>query len=459
MFDVVLREHGSELLALPADAALALAAAVKPLPLWVEVQPDGRVAVGATHHVGYFPLPLAGEVATVTVVPKGTPPGQSSEGVGRFVELVLMASGSSGHEYATPEGWSPDHPAALWPLVVARAYVEALDELVHREFRKGYRWRSEDLKGRVEGTLDLTGHLRRRRRGRAHQIPCTWEDFDWDHRVNRVLKAALGVVERRRALVLSAAGVGSHRLLPPAKGRVRRAFSQVGDLAVAKARAAAHRSPSRLPPAYRRCLALARLVLDSSSGAAAGLLPGVSFSAHQVFEKACESLVAEASVALGLRARTQTFGALPGVHNALTFVGEDAGNGMKPDLVLHDGHSVIAVGDAKYKELFEGSGAGHPGSPRDAVRRLVKMNNADLYQMFVYLRASGCRRGFFMVPFWNGEEMAPACVLDTSLAYAFSPLDDDEVELCAVGVDLLAPVGRIRRDVVLRLRQWLSDDE
>ncbi len=457
MFDLVLREHSAAVVELPSEAVLELGAVLQRqrLPLSVEFLPNRRVSVGASHQVGFFPFQVMDRIATVTVVPKGTPEGAEAAGVGHFLELVLLSEGAKSSCPADLEGWSPATPGVMWPLILARTYVDAIDALIKRELRKGYRWRSKTLSARVEGSLDISKHLRLRRRGRAHHMPCTWEDFDWDHRLNQVLKAALGVVERRRVLLLSAAGRASHSLLPVTRGRVTRALAPVSDLPVPRARAASHRTPTRLPPAYRRCLALARLVLDSTAGATAGLLPGVAFSAHLVFEKACEALVAEAARQLGVCARRQTFGPLQNVHNTLNRVGGVDKNLMKPDLVLHDRSRALAVGDAKYKELFEEKDSGLPGSTRDAVQQLTRMSSADLYQMFVYLRASNCQRGFFMLPFWSGAAEQSACVVDESLVYTFSPLDGPLVEMRVFGLDLLAPVGCLRADTVAALTGWL----
>ncbi len=453
MATLVLPEHGRLSLDFAADEIGAFRSSLRGAPVRIEATEAGFDLV-ASHDVGWLPFRTGAGSGVIVIVPKGSRYGEEDEAVARFFDIVLVAQGLgalSPGEALT--GWGTAGVSGLWPIVVGRSFLHALEDLVRNDLRKGYAWRSENLVGRVRGRLHTMRHLALTHRGRGHHMPCTWDEFDWDHLDNRILKAAARVVElRRRAL---AEVVQERRSLPSVPGWVSDALEAVPDVGIVGLDLERSRAGLR-SHRYERALGLARMLLRSSSGATTGNLAGWTINANKAFEELSAQIAERVALRLDLKRTGQRFPCLPGVSPHLMRVGGDLErNVLRPDIVLHDGHSVVALGDAKYKELFEDREASLPTSVQASTSRLLGLVSADLYQVFVYLRAARCPCGFFVVPYWDGRSGVAAAEVHTGLEFAVAPLDSRPVRLAVLGLNLMAPASKIVKQGAEELASWV----
>lgn len=97
-----------------------------------------------------------------------------------------------------PVGVQEGH--SLWELV-ARWYLQALREVLRADLIRDYRSRREVLQ-LVRGRLNPLPTAREFARGRI-ALDCTFEEFDTDNALNRVLRAAARAVAANRLLPLS----------------------------------------------------------------------------------------------------------------------------------------------------------------------------------------------------------------------------------------------------------------
>lgn len=431
-----------------------LAAALRGAPVTLALTQQGLL-LRAGHDVGWFPFRLGDEVSVVVVVPKGSPEESEAEAVARFFDLVAALDGLPPQAPPRDAGWSTLGVPSLWPVVLGRAYVQALEDLVRNDLRKGYRWRSEALAGAVRGRLDAARHAVWVHTGRAHLLPCTWEEYDLDFLDNRILVAAMEALARRHLAL--APLLGRDASLPRVPGWVADAFAPVPSIRIGPGdldRACA----GRLSPRYRRALALARVLLRASAGTTTGDLEGWTINANRVFQRLGEAVTREAVLSLGLRSSSQGFGGVEGATRHLTRLRGREAHELQPDLVVHDGRRVVAVGDSKYKKLFEASDGPPLADVRAASQRLHDAKSADLYQLFVYLRSSRCSRGFFIAPYWDARPGAPPAGLDESLELITSPHEGRAARLAVVGLNLMAPAAEVVRAGARALRQWLTQD-
>ena len=149
----------------------------------------------------------------------------------------------------TTVGVDPD--ASLWELV-ARWFLIATAHLLRSELLRAYRSERDDLTA-VRGHLDPVGKARNYYRGRV-LLTCDYEEFDLDHPLNRVIRAATRTV------------VGSPLLPLELRGDARRLSARldgIGDLKPGDLSVAVDRHTARYAPA----LDLARLVLRSQGQA------------------------------------------------------------------------------------------------------------------------------------------------------------------------------------------------
>lgn len=150
---------------------------------------------------------------------------------------------------ATALGVAPD--TSLWELV-ARWFLIATTQLLRSELLRDYRPERDNLAA-VRGNIDRVGTTRNYYQGRPF-ITCNYEEFDLDHPLNRVIRAATRTV------------VGSPLLPPELRGDARRLsvrLDGIGDLKPGDLSVAVDRHTARYAPA----LELARLVLGNQGQA------------------------------------------------------------------------------------------------------------------------------------------------------------------------------------------------
>jgi hypothetical protein len=131
----------------------------------------------------------------------------------------------------------------------------------------------------------------------------------------------------------------------------------------------------------------------------------------------------------------------------------------EPDLAIQSHKEVVAVGDAKYKDiLVQTLSNDNLGDLKNCI--IPKISSTDWNQLYVYMRLANARHGFFVVPFWDPVGKAAELISDSDFEFAVSPLDRTEprrVRCAVVGLNLIQPLQQVRRDAVRLLSQWFED--
>jgi len=209
--------------------------------------------------------------------------------------------------------------SSLWEFV-ARWYIHAAGALLRTDLLRDYRPERDDL-ALVRGHLEPVGTTRHYYQGRA-LIVCDFEEFDVDHALNRVLRAATRHVVASAALSGDLRQQGS-RLLTHLEGIGE---LRPDDLAVAVDRRSAH---------YEPALALAKLVIrNQGQELQSGSQSAWSFLIRSPdhVEAGIRAIMGEALAGLAL----VTNRGLSLTPTKWT---------LNPDLVFNAG---VAVGDVKY---------------------------------------------------------------------------------------------------------------
>ncbi len=123
----------------------------------------------------------------------------------------------------------------------------------------------------------------------------------------------------------------------------------------------------------------------------------------------------------------------------------------QPDVIVSSERGTCAVGDAKYKDVLERSAGVGLESGEEAVR--VGIQPTDWNQLYVYMRLTGARCGFFVVPFWDID--GQPCELLEPFSFAVPPCDGN-VRVAILGLNLLQPLRGVRQAAADRFRAWLS---
>ncbi|MFE7115020.1 McrC family protein [Streptomyces sp. NPDC057654] len=347
--EITLREYGAAL-SVPLDAATgrALVSARFLDAAAPDFERPGHWRLRAGHQVGAVRLP-GGTV--LRIAPK-TP-------VGRLFFLLGFSLDPGGVWRDSREGTVGT--GAHDDVVPALAYAveRQIDAALRQGVLQGYRETAESalvVRGRLREAEQIRRHF-----GRMPPAEIVYDAYTADTAENRILRAA---VERLLRLP-SVPGPVRRRL---AHQRVR--LADAGPLI--RGQDLPHWQPSRLNSRYQPALRLAEAVLRSTSpehrtGPLA--LDGFLLDMNQLFEDFVTVALRKALREYGLTARLQDVHALdPGGQVR-----------MKPDLVVYgaDGHTPVAVVDAKYKTEKSHQAHGYP--------------NADLYQALAYATVLGLR--------------------------------------------------------------------
>jgi 5-methylcytosine-specific restriction endonuclease McrBC regulatory subunit McrC len=209
---------------------------------------------------------------------------------------------------------------SLWPLV-ATWYLSSLERVVRSGLASGYRPVREELtlvRGRVETAPTMRGFFK----GRATST-CSYDEFDVDTPLNRVLRAAASAVARSQALA------------PELRRRATRSIRHMEGVTGLTTSDVGQAQVERHTRRYAAALPLARHVLAATGrGIEAGDDAGEAFLIRtpEMVEEALRRLAREALAGRTEVARQTVH--LPGSHHSLT-----------PDLAFGD----RAVGDVKYR--------------------------------------------------------------------------------------------------------------
>jgi 5-methylcytosine-specific restriction enzyme subunit McrC len=299
----------------------------------------------------------------------------------------------------------------LLPLLGA-LYVRRVERLARGGWVSGYREEEAEravLRGRWLVGQDLAHPPTHR-----HRLSCRFDEFTSDVAPNRVLLAALGVLER--------SGVFGAQVAARARALVS---TLEGVQPVADVRAAVKVLASdRRFGAYGPAVGLARLILESTGAQAApGLQPLSSFIIRlaPLFEAAVSRALAKGASARGL---------LCHVQRPLSL---DAEGRLRviPDVVLERGEARLVI-DAKYKLPAEGL------PPAD-----------DFQQLVTYLACLDTRRGALVLPALGAVPEETTLKLTT-----FGRTSEVRIVKVSLG-GRASLVGKALESVSERLAAWL----
>ncbi len=402
---------------------------------------DGRPCLRAAHYVGLFPFSAADQTHLLLIAPKGCRQNENEKpGLLRFLELVALAEGE------TPPKEIPGWQGQLGPdkflLFLASHYARLLQELCRRDVRSYYRPEEGELRSRIRGRLHLAAYARLALQGKQHVLPCRWEEFTVDNWDNRILwAAACRLKQVARAFDSQAAAL----VWKPFEGLLPW-FSAVAEVPI---RASDFRKSrlGRTSRYYRQALAWARLLLQGSDlPTGGGQVPPLVLDTHKAFEKFAEA-VARAALPDGWQAAFQ--------HESVFLTGQQPQK-RQPDILFSDAQgAMVAVGDAKYKEVLEGATDAELETSKGV---LARIQAADWNQLYVYMRMKKASCGFFIVPFWkaDGEDFK----LLREFQFAESPRDaavGANVRVAVLALNLLRPLREVKKTAAERLREWLLE--
>lgn len=420
---------------------------------------DGDAFVGPSHYVGVIPFTCSinpqcpGHL--LVSLPKGTPrdPSDASdvtESLVRFLDLLALSSGLAARPLSDDVGFTGVRGTGDKVLLLLAAhYAALLEELCLRDFRRYYRHEEGSLRGRVRGRVHLSGHLRSIAGGRAHAIPCRWDEFTPDNWDNRILDSAA------RSLTAH-----SGRLDAAGRTMVRRLFLPTEPYFAAVNRDVPvfpwdlHRARlGRVSVRYRRALAWASMVIRGLGGVAAGgSALKVAIDANEVFESFARVVVSKAVAEL------HTGWVVPAKASIAGLL--DTGDPrIEPDIMIKDGAGLtVAVGDAKYKQVMELLDLNGGEARFDRVAR-QRIGASDLYQLYCYMRLTQTSNGFFVVPYWDSADNEPAARLLTDRWFRLGPVDAADAgphrPLAVLGLNMMKPPVAAAREGQRELTSWL----
>jgi hypothetical protein len=212
---------------------------------------------------------------------------------------------------------------------------------------------------------------------------------------------------------------------------------------------------------YRHALTWAELLIRGSDvPTAGGRTPPLVLNSNTAFEKFA-AVVARDALPDAVEWRCETQKPLPFLKGELL---QNRNRKRKPDILLSDSRAMRsggdvkfkAVGDAKYKKVLERV---DDTAALESVEKVLKLGilSSDWNQLYVYMRISGAMCGFFIVPFWNVAG-PPIAWLPNNFQFVKSPRDGNmKVRVAVLGLNLLHPLQKVKKDAANQLRDWLSE--
>ncbi len=301
-----------------------------------------------------------------------------------------------------------DREQELLPAFLA-FFARSLQRALGAGLLRTYRWEDERLPT-IRGRIDFAEQLRRP--GLALPIPCRYEEFTADNRLNRYLRAAV-----RRALFVPEVPAALRSVLQAELAR----FEEVQDTAVGVDELDGY-VHTRLDDHYRTPLALARILLaggtisDRRGSTGAGTF---AIDMNRLFE----DFVAE-------RLRRHLAPELVLEREPVTALDVDRKVHAKPDIVIRrSGGRIAHVADVKYK--LSGSGFAR---------------NPDYYQLLAYATVMKQPAGTLIYHDAGGDDRLP-----TRIEVRNSP-----VALTTYRLDLRGDLREVEQQL-LALATWLRE--
>ncbi len=408
---------------------------------WLQLAFDrdrGEPQIRASHYVGLLPFQVDKESHIILVAPKGCAV-DFQNGLLQFLNLLAICEGQPCLSEMECAMWRAQSGVNRLLLFLAFHYGRSLRDLCRSDFRLYYRAEEGVLSGRLRGRLHVAGHMRNVLSGRAHQMPCRWEEFTSDNWDNRILLGTARKLER----VAADLGPGAVYRIQEEFRPIEHRFSAVEEVPVR----CADFSKTRLwrtSQHYRHALDWARLILQGMDRpAAGGQASPLVLDANAAFERFAE-VVVQAAI-------RQIPGMPYSLHPqvSLPFLTGPQAQDRRPDLLIRNEQQAIAVGDAKYKDVLEGLENEYLGNLECIVPRITPN---DWNQLYVYMRLTESRRGFFLVPFW--KEGDQALVQAPSSYFTVGPLDNRaNFKVAVFGLNMLRPAAVL--DALGLLVDWL----
>jgi hypothetical protein len=315
----------------------------------------GEPCVRARHFVGLMPFRCEDKNHLIMVAPKGCCLDTSENPVGllRFLDMAAIADG--GEPIDELKGISAKLGPDAFVAILAGHYGRLLNDLCRRDYRLYFQPIERNLNGRIQGRIQISGHVRNTIRGRQHQVPCRWEEFTPDNWDNRILLAAIRRLQRGASLIAPDAG----RYVTNLFRGLDTWFSSVEELPIGPAEFVKARL-WRTSRHYRNALNWSQLIIQGFGRPVAG---GEASPTAKRFtqEGAYVSLVIDANDVFERFARVVTQAAVNSVDprwqlfptGLVFFRGCQADR--NPDLAVRNEHGVLAIGDAKYKDVLDQS--------------------------------------------------------------------------------------------------------
>lgn len=321
--------------------------------------------------VGYIQVGKLG----IEVLPKlgrdAVHPTQQARWQTLLLEMLRIAAGLPLH--SPTEALRSVGRHTLLELVALR-FIEQLERLLHEGLAKGYRTLEANgatFRGRLLGTQHVRANA-----ARADRFYVRHSAFDRDIAVNRILGAALNVLD-------------GYPLPPALLARLAACALTFPDCSIAGVRAADcdRVTLTRSTARYREALALARLILSHSA-------PELRAGAHQIFALLFDmNALWERYVGwIFRRAAPPECEVLLQESRPFWQAQPNPPRRVRPDLVVREratGRNLLVL-DAKWKVMVDGS----PGDD-------------DLKQMFVYNHLLGTTQAVLVYPSVEGGWHAP----------------------------------------------------
>ncbi len=404
------------------------------------------------------------EKALLLLLPKGAPKSEESENAGelqfqslvRFLDMWAIGTGLDEKEKAEKENetytFARDLPLAYrFFFLIAWRYEKALRTLCHHDFRRFYTKHEETLNGRIKGRMHFPSMMRNALHGKAHRIPCRWEEFDFDNHDNRVLKAAM------TALMHHAPDPALRRKLFGLFAHVLPYFSEVQDVSISPADLLKTKL-NRISKQYKAAHEWASFIIRGMNAFEQGTMPQLTFNANDAFERFAFRITQKAAEAAGnaKAVKQPTHGLVtnqekPQIDPDIRILPFGAG--------LDDTH--IAVGDAKYKQVLELKDV-DTSKDKDVIvfneqSWKMKLRSADLYQLYAYIMLTGAKRGFFVVPFWGENMDAEATILHNQNGELKIGIKDMNYPIAVLMLNLMKPPRDVLHEAARKLRIWLQE--
>lgn len=335
--------------------------------------------------LGYRSLRLAQYVGLVNlggrvleVLPKVGENADPAEGRGTLLRLLRLA-----HDLPPFEHGGVDHGLKRADLmeVFVLAYLRSLLQVVRLGLLRRYRSEEEDLnvlRGRLLIQRQATALAMR-----IDKLACRFDDLTVDNPWNQVLKAALLAV---RPWVR---GIDAGRIWL----EMAAAFDEVSTCSNALALHSTlqlDRQAKHYGTSLRWAGWILRL-LSPDIRAGSSQAPELLFDMNRLFEAATYAHLRKQVTREGLQLRAQHTGQHLATHR------DNPGSKffqLRPDLVLSDGSTVLAVADTKWARVG-----------MDSVGRLVPQND-HAYQLNAYAGAYACGEVVLIYPWYDGLEGA-----------------------------------------------------